>query len=259
MHRIKNEYQKRHMLKKQRGFTLVELSVVLLIIGLIVTGIFAGQDLVENARLRSTVAQLESYNTAVQTFKLRYNEFLPGDIIGTSYGLTGDGDASGLLQDADGAITNTTGEIRGFWNHLSQAGLIGGYYSDASATSSTVGTTFPAAKTGVGGIGVYGVSSINYYQIGAQTSATAAASYDNTLSPSQAFYIDSKLDDGNPFTGSIVAVGTTGGANGDVEVSATAGERCVDETDVANFDADSNYDFAAGDAVYCQLRITIPN
>lgn len=243
--------------RSEKGFTLVELSIVLLIIGLIVGGIFAGQDLVDSARLRATVAQLESYNTGVQTFKLRYNEYLPGDIVATTYGLTTDGNANGMIQDADGAVLKTDGEIRGFWNHLSQAGLIGGYYSDATSTA-TIGTTFPASKVGVGGVGVYGVSNINYYQIGVLSAANVTASYDNTLSPSQAFYIDNKLDDSNPFTGNITAVGTAGPPNGSVKVGATAAVRCVTETAIANFDTESRYEFGAGDTSQCQLRIRMP-
>lgn len=59
----------------QRGFTLIELSIRLVIIGLIVGGVLVGRDLIERAQ----ISQIEKYNTVVHTFQLKYNA-LPGDI-----------------------------------------------------------------------------------------------------------------------------------------------------------------------------------
>ena len=70
-----------HVTKKQgknKGFTLIELSIVLVIIGLIVGGVLVGQDLIKAAEIRATVSQVEGYNSAVNTFRLKYNG-LPGD------------------------------------------------------------------------------------------------------------------------------------------------------------------------------------
>jgi prepilin-type N-terminal cleavage/methylation domain-containing protein len=64
---------------RRGGFTLIELSIVLVIIGLIVGGVLVGQDLIEAAALRATVSQLEKYNAAVNTFRVKYG-YLPGDI-----------------------------------------------------------------------------------------------------------------------------------------------------------------------------------
>ena len=70
------------MLKKpsQAGFTLVELAIVLVIIGLIVGGVLVGQDLIKAATVRSTVTDIEKYNGAVTTFRSKYNG-LPGDLL----------------------------------------------------------------------------------------------------------------------------------------------------------------------------------
>src|ERR1700735_2843794 len=61
------------------GFTLIELSIVLVIIGLIVGGILTGQSLIDAAAQREQIAQIEKYNTAVRTFQGKYG-YLPGDI-----------------------------------------------------------------------------------------------------------------------------------------------------------------------------------
>ena len=61
------------------GFTLVELSIVLVIIGLIAGGVLVGRDLIEAAAIRQQITQVERFKTAVQTFRTKYNG-LPGDL-----------------------------------------------------------------------------------------------------------------------------------------------------------------------------------
>src|ERR1700746_416796 len=75
------------------GFTLIELSIVLVIIGLIVGGVLVGQDLIRAAEVRATISQIEKYNTAVNTFRGKYNA-LPGDLnaaAATAFGFSGRG------------------------------------------------------------------------------------------------------------------------------------------------------------------------
>lgn len=77
--------------RKIRGFTLIEMSIVLVVIGLIVGGVLVGQDLIRAAGVRATITQIEKYNTATNTFREKYGA-LPGDINGNialSFGFTG--------------------------------------------------------------------------------------------------------------------------------------------------------------------------
>ncbi len=121
----------------QQGFTLIELSIVLVIIGLIVGGILVGQTLVHSAAQRSVVTQIERFNTAVNTFRVKYNA-LPGDMtsdialqfgFATRTGNTGQGDGDGLIES--GTFSSTTkmfGETAMFWSDLATASLIPGSF-----------------------------------------------------------------------------------------------------------------------------------
>src|SRR5271166_3486100 len=67
---------------KEKGFTLIELSIVLVIIGLIVGAILVGRDMIKAAEIRSTISQEEKYQASVNTFRLKYAA-LPGDMLST--------------------------------------------------------------------------------------------------------------------------------------------------------------------------------
>src|SRR5579871_3923101 len=99
------------MTKAYSGFTLIELSIVLVIIGLIVGGILTGRDLIDAAAQRAQIAQIEKYNTAVNTFRIKYG-YLPGDIpdpYASNFGfqargsVSGEGDGNGIIE----GINNT--------------------------------------------------------------------------------------------------------------------------------------------------------
>ena len=76
--------------ERKTGFTLIELSIVLVIVGLIVGGVMVGRDLIEAGKIRSQITQISDIETQINTFKLKYN-CLPGDcanatdIIGATY------------------------------------------------------------------------------------------------------------------------------------------------------------------------------
>ncbi|MCH2037540.1 MAG: prepilin-type N-terminal cleavage/methylation domain-containing protein [Rickettsiales bacterium] len=235
---------------KEKGFTLVELSIVLIIISLIVSGVFVGQSLIEGAKLRSTVTQLGEYNTALNTFELRYNG-LPGDVNGAALGLTGSGNRDGLLLGGGTTQANAAGEPTRFWAHLTEANLIPGNFEElAAGGAQAIGVNFPESQLGANGIAVWGstTTGINYYQIGAVNgSSNDVHTFSNlTLSVIEAFNLDEKLDNGIPDTGIAGATGGTSPANAlspdatcvdtsGAWVFATNGRICPLRIDMVNF------------------------
>lgn len=141
------------------AFTLIELSIVLVIIGLIVGGVLVGRDLISAAAVRAQISQIEKYQQAVNTFRGKYG-YLPGDIIATEanrFGFqprgpyAGEGDGDGVIMglcspggnNDFGEYCFSAGETVMFWRDLSDSKLIDGTFSRASATVFPSGNLLP--------------------------------------------------------------------------------------------------------------------
>jgi prepilin-type N-terminal cleavage/methylation domain-containing protein len=147
----------------QNGFTLVELSIVLVIIGLIVGGILVGKDMIAAAELRATIAQIDKYKSAVGAFRIKYNA-LPGDMLPRDasafgfYSMTpggrATGDNNGMIESQNSMFCPTydmfSNETAIFWRHLGEAGLIDGQF----------GVIGPSQIVDFGGLDWYGAQGI---------------------------------------------------------------------------------------------------
>jgi len=146
---------KRFLSKANDGFTLVELAIVLVIIGLIVGGVLVGQDLIKAAQIRSVLNDMNKFEAAVYTFRSKYNS-LPGDMAnaetywGTDAGCpntpanttpkmaTCNGNSDGYIAYWDAetmfGIPSIPTFYEGFraWQHLANAGLIPGSFTGTS-------------------------------------------------------------------------------------------------------------------------------
>lgn len=223
------------MIKSISGFSLVELSIVLVILGLLTGGILTGQNLIRAAELRSVTAQFSQYQTAVMTFRDRYFA-LPGDIrnaeefwgtmtSGTCPAATGGTGTQTCNGNGDGNVFYTTGanrtnEMFTFWQHLSNAGLIEGSFTGLSGPSSSgadaiIGNNVPPAKISNAGwsaqtIGPSGDTEM--WQLGSRytfiivgAKSPSSITHGPLFSPEEAWNIDKKLDDGKPAYGKIAA------------------------------------------------------
>lgn len=100
----------------KKGFTLVELSIVLVIIGLLIGGILIAQSMTDAAKITAQVQQISQFDAAVMDFKSKYN-YLPGDA--PAFG----GDGDGVLAwpsytHYPGFINTYVCEMANFWNNL---------------------------------------------------------------------------------------------------------------------------------------------
>jgi prepilin-type N-terminal cleavage/methylation domain-containing protein len=215
----------------QSGFTLVELAIVLMIIGLLVGGVLRGQELISNARVTATVKIIQSIESATLTFKDAYGAH-PGDIQNPqrrlrnctstpcSIGGNGDNKIGTPILPAAADDASATAENRTFWVHLANAGLISNVTPAYSGTPNAQGTDFPTTPFGgflfvsysVHGEGAYFGARSHHFIRSSKGVGQTIIDPNNQLFPVQiAYQIDKKMDDGRPNNGSVWAQG--GGSN----------------------------------------------
>jgi prepilin-type N-terminal cleavage/methylation domain-containing protein len=203
---------------KRNGFTLVELAIVLMIIGLLIGGILKGQELINNARVQTVMRNVKGYEAAITTFRDSYAAW-PGDIASPSTRLpnctaapcniAGNGDSILDVVCADVNCQVNPFETRRFWVHLQSANLISGVDTSYTGTPDTWGTDFPKSPLG-GGFVVQQFASpasgsaAGFYGTGLMLKDIVNSMYNPGLTPGQAGQIDRKMDDGKPFSGDIV-------------------------------------------------------
>ncbi len=217
----------------RKGFSLVELSIVLVILGLLTGGILAGQSLIRAAELRAVTTEFQRYTTASYSFRDKYFA-MPGDwnnaqavwgaqgtnCSGTVTTLATTGTCNG---DGDGNIgypgASMSAEAFQFWRQLALAGLIEGSYTGVAGSGSAIdsqpGTNIPRSKMNGAGWGVqyiggsYGDTETytavygNALIFGGTVSGSLPRG--SILKPEEAWNIDTKMDDGKPGTGKILA------------------------------------------------------
>ena len=200
---------------------------MLIIIALLIAGILVGQDMLNAASVRSQIAQIEKYNSAVHAFQTKYGG-IPGDIsaatasqLGFTQGLgcngaQGQRDGNGLIdgKPSPNIYNQPNNETGLFWVDLSAVNLIDGAFNSADCagnitlTSTQIINYFPPAKIGYNNsVYIYETNGANWFgllDITGVSSGNTTHSYNipNIL----AYDIDSKMDDGMAPSGSVRAV-----------------------------------------------------
>ena len=224
---------------RSAGFTLLELSIVLLIIGVLTGGIILGRSLVVNARLQTIVTDQDSYATAVVNFKQAYQS-LPGDFAdatsrwGTdNNGCPAGGGTSGTCNgNGDGKISNINAASQAnesflFWQHLNKASMFAQSLSNRAgsggASESKITVNTPASALDGSGFSVLWIGTLsgdadlfdgfygNSFQFGGQSSGTVTNRA--ILTPEQAANIDNKIDDSIAATGKVRAYKSSSSIN----------------------------------------------
>jgi prepilin-type N-terminal cleavage/methylation domain-containing protein len=216
----------------EKGFTLVELAIVMIIIGLLITGVLKGQEMVTNAQVTSTVAQVKGIDAAVSTFRDTF-KFIPGDLPNAGARLANCG---GTCAAAAPATTGNgvlgvdpsaapAGESLAAFSQLAAANLISGANPTPVTAAINLGDEIPeAALRNVSiRIGSLAGNALPGAAAAAATSGAAATWRTGTylalggapgvaltgavgtsgVSPIQAQSFDTKMDDGVPTTGQV--------------------------------------------------------
>lgn len=254
----------------EKGFTLVELAVVMIIIGLLIGGVLKGQELIKSAKVTSTISQIKGIDAAVSTFQDIYAA-LPGDVNSPGSRLPGCStdvctaiDAlnpgNGQVQASAAAtpfIHTDNSESRAFFVQLAAADLLSGVaVSDGAVADDTFGGNQPQAPVGGGWSASTVIAEADLpgtlngtvtdfrsglYLMHMQEVNDETTQASNALTMQR---IDRKIDDGNPLSGSVYAA------------EAAAGDCIVDDASTSG--ADNLYNTAQSQ-LFCNAVIRIQN
>ena len=173
----------------QKGFTLVEIAIVLVIIGLLLGGILKGQEMIVQAKIKNAMADFSGISAAYHGYQDRYRK-IPGDDDGAARwsGATA-GNGNGIVAGLYGSST-AADESRLWWDHLRRAGFVAGNGS-SQPTNAFAGMIGVQTGNGAGSSVMNGFSSL----------IVCSANIPDKV----AIAIDTSMDDGVSTTGGVRA------------------------------------------------------
>ena len=199
------------IMKKQSGFTLIELAIVLVIIGLLLGGVLKGQELINSAKVKNMAQDFKNVQVYIYGYQDRFKA-IPGDdaqadthVSGAEKATTGGTLGNGVIEGAWDSTTNTD-ESYLFWQHVRLAGL-------ASGPTDKTNAAYAPTNADGGRVGVQSVQ--GFADITKNSAGTASAMNGAYVVCSKsvlgkfAKQLDTTLDDGNTDTGSMRTVDST--------------------------------------------------
>lgn len=185
------------MQKNNSGFTLIEIAIVLVIIGLLLGGVLKGQELINNARVRNIISQQDSYKAAFFAFQDRFRA-LPGDYILADQNIPGIQDSqngNGNNQIRVETTPAACNESVVVWAHLTRAGFISGSLNGTCEATAATAANSPTNPYG-------GIVQLIFDNIFAGTATEVHNIKTGNLVPASIISeIDRKIDDGASNTG----------------------------------------------------------
>jgi prepilin-type N-terminal cleavage/methylation domain-containing protein len=196
------------MRSQQSGFTLVEIAIVLVIIGLLLGGILKGQELINSAKVKNLANDFRVVPTYIYAFQDKFKA-LPGDDANVDSHVSGAtkaavaGLGNGVI-DGHWNSTTATDESYLFWQHVRLANL-------AAGPTDTADVTYRPTNAVGGTIGINS-NSAAAAQITGMTGTYQICS--KGILGKFAIQLDVQMDDGQPCTGSMRAIPDVGNATG---------------------------------------------
>lgn len=201
-------------MKNNKGFTLIELAMVVVIIALLIAGVLAGKDLIGAGEVTSIVSEFQKYKKAYYSFEAAYGQY-PGDFADAiaQLGAGNNGNGDGQIAAGGG------GEEYYAWNHLGRANIIDGNYTGTVGFGFiNIGSNIPAAKFNKKA--GYRMSWSSYYK---NVLALVSSPIDGpSLTARNAWTVDTKLDDGIPSSGDVRGVKGSGATGNCCSVGAAS-------------------------------------
>jgi prepilin-type N-terminal cleavage/methylation domain-containing protein len=231
----------------RNGFTLVELSIVLVVIALLVGGVVFGAEMIESGRRRAVISELKQFELVTNAFRLKFGQ-IPGDFksaqafFGSSNICNGDGDGrfpeslSPACLKVDAAACPTASsysqsEGTSFWKHLHAAGL----YSQTVCGNSAGNTlAYDYIKSKYSGLG-YSIFSATYHNINTGWLGLAGNSNTALFSAETSASLDLKVDDGKCNRGNFVVITCTCSTAGTGVYPVTSSTKCLARYNIAKW------------------------
>ena len=179
------------MKKGQSGFTLIEIAIVLVIIGLLLGGVLKGQELINSAKVKNLASDMRAIQTAVFAFQDKYKA-LPGDYLAATASTTFN--STYTVGNGDGVIAST--EAADAWDQMRKGNLITGS-----------GTTAPTNAVG-GALSISGTAAAFVTGLSGNVVVCSSA-----IPGALARQLDISMDDGAPNAGNVRSAKATGAAD----------------------------------------------